>query len=128
MRAPASPQSSADAFHAVVEHLATRVTDGALTVLVEGEHDVAALAALGLRAQALRREPLYLVVERFPPGSRIELAMDRDAAGDALLRTLRADLTQRGVYVSTTLRDALAATPVRQFEHVAAWLGRRQSL
>lgn len=96
-----------------------------IAVICEGKKDVAALQHFGFTdIHPLEGHALFHIVERFGKKDRVQILTDLDAEGKKLFAKLRADLSQRGVYIDNELRELLFQTELRQIEGLQNYLTR----
>ena len=97
----------------------------AISTIVEGLNDKAALLELGFSDVHILNEPLFVVAERFSKKDVVQILTDFDREGKQLFASLRHQLSQRGVFIDRRLRLAVKETGVSQIEELAVFVRRR---
>ena len=106
-----------------IKELLDEIRHRDLLVVVEGQKDKAALAALGLTNVLSLKRPLYAVVEEIASSAKeIVLLTDLDEEGKKLYHRLSGDLQKHGVKINNKLRDFLFKTKLRHIEGLATYL------
>ena len=109
--------------------LLTTIKDSGTLVVVEGQRDASALAALGITHTAtLSRKPLFQIAEEIAANHReVVLLTDLDKAGRELYGRLYSCLTALGVRVDNRLREFLMKnTELRQIEGLVSYLEKNR--